>query len=252
MTDRLQPHDLEAERTVLGAALLADVIESAGDLQASDFYQPGHRVIWLAMRALSKRGAPVDPVTLRAQLGGDLERAGGVAYLAELMDGVPRLSNVGNWADLIRARSLQRKLSAFGAHLADVAVAEDADSADVIARALAGLTKLSQRATAGDWLDNAQLYSEALREIELQADDADGILGLRTGILGLDRKLQGIRPGQLGIIGGRLKSGKSLLASQIAEHVQEHFGQVRVFSLEMSGKQLTKRRIGSAARLSLN
>ncbi len=205
MTDRVQPHDLEAERTLLGAVLISgDVLETAGDLQPNDFYQPGHRVIWLAMNELAKRGAAVDTVTLRAELGKDAERVGGTVYLAGLVDALPRVSNVGPWAAIIRARSLQRRLWLFGTKLAEAAVAEDADSADVIARGLQGLSKLSQRATAGEWLDNKQLFSTALAEIEAQADDPDGILGLRTGIHSLDKKLQGIRRGTLGLIAGRL------------------------------------------------
>lgn len=265
MSDRTLPSNPEAERTVLGAVLLDNAaFDSAAQLiRREDFYSPAHGRIFEAMADLVRRGAPVDPVTLKAELvaGSALDRIGGQAYIAGLIDGVPRLSNVEQWCRIVRGHAVRRSLIRMASHLADASYDTDREPDDVIAKALDRLTALSRRVSPGEWLDNTQLYKAALHEIDLQSNEPDGILGLRTGLVDLDRKLQGIRRGQLGIIAGRLKSGKSVLAVQVAESVVSAAeigeswageGHVRVFSLEMSGIQLTKRRMSSAARVSLN
>jgi replicative DNA helicase len=256
MTERVHPHDADAERTILGAVLVDNAaLESAmGLIQQGDFYRAANGRIFAAMVALGKREEPVDPLTLKAELNAskDLEKIGGAAYIADLMDGVPRVSNLEPWCRIVQAHSVRRRLVRMASGLADAAYDLDRDPDDVIAKGMEHFVALSRRLSPGDWLDNAALYTAALVEIEKQSNDPDGIMGLRTGIQGLDKKLQGIRPGQLGIIGGRLKTGKSLLAGQIGERVAEAGGRVRVFTLEMSGVQMTKRRIGSIARVAVN
>jgi replicative DNA helicase len=245
--------DEAAEKTVLGA-ILADnaVMPSTAGLEPSDLYAPKHRAIFSEMRRMLDRGDAVDLVTLRGALGAVLQSAGGVAYLASLMDGLPRVTSVAHWARIIRDHSARRNLSRFGTRLVEATERGD-DPRELIDKAMGHLVQLSRRADPEGFLDNRVLARQALEEIEAQADAPHGILGLRTGLIDLDKKLQGIRAGQLGLICARLKNGKSILCTQIADNVAKETGaRVAFFSREMSGKAITKRRLSAQAKVAIS
>lgn len=245
--------DEAAERTVLGAVLVDNgAMASAATLEAADFYAPKHRTIYAALRRLIDRGDAVDVVTLRDALGHQLEQAGGVAYLSGLADGLPRISNVGHWVRIIRDHAVRRALARYAGRLVEATERGD-DPRELIDKSIGHLIQLARRSDPEGFLDNRVLCREAIEEIEAQAQAADGILGYRTGLIDLDRKLQGIRPGQLGLVCARLKHGKSILCLQISDRVaRDHAGQeVAVFSREMSGKAITKRRLAAESAVAI-
>ena len=253
-TEKPFPHDDNAERVVLGAALLSEAaFESASQLATGDFYREAHRSIFEAMGALAFVGRPIDLVSLKDQLARSrhLEAVGGPAYVGALVDGVPRMSNVDHWVRIVQNHARLRGLIHLGNRLAASAQAGESEPGELVDDAVSAL--LAQADKGSGWCDNPQLVKAAVREIEEQAAATDGILGLRTGLLDLDRALQGIRPGTLGLIGGRLKQGKSVLALQIAEEVaREAEGRVVFFSLEMRAVALMKRRLSAEAMVSIN
>lgn len=106
------PHSAEAERSVLGSALLDNAAIGQVELQPSHFFTPGHRRIFAAIGKLIKGGAKADLVTLHEALetAGQLEAVGGSAYLASLLDGVPNVSNVGHYARIVKEKSIRRQL----------------------------------------------------------------------------------------------------------------------------------------------
>lgn len=253
------PHNADAERTVLGACLLDNAaLESVADLEPQDFYGQAHRLLFASMRRLAESGVAVDTVTLKDDLArtGNLDKVGGPVYLGSLLDGLPRMSKVGQWARIIRRNALFRRIATVATKMHEAALEADQQPEAVIERGMGALLALAGKVGAEGFLDNRELVKRALREIEEQANAPDGILGLRTGLADLDRRLQGIRPGQLGIIAGRLKSGKSVLALQLAEQVadavsSQGHGRVVFFTLEMSGVALTKRRLASRSEVNV-
>jgi replicative DNA helicase len=256
----IPPHNVDAERTVLGAMLVDNAaMDSVSDLEPSEFYREAHRRVFSAMLRLRDTGAAVDLVTLKDELArtGMLDKIGGAAYLGSLVDGLPRMSKVGQWAKIIRRNALCRRVALVADKMHEAATEADQEPEGLIERSIGALLALAGKAGGEGFLDNKELTKRALREIEDQANSPDGILGLRTGLIDLDRRLQGIRPGQLGIIAGRLKSGKSVLALQLAEYVAdvataEKKGRAVLFTLEMSGVALTKRRLASRALVPVN
>jgi len=266
-TDRQAPHSPDAERAVLAAILLDNAaLATVGELEPREFYAPAHGRIFDAMQRLASAGEPVDAVTLVNALkrSGHLEAAGGPAYLGRLIEGMPRVANVAQWAREIRKHALSRRLAATARKLHDAALERGAEPEAVIERGLGALLALAGRASEEGFVSNAEVTKRAVVEIEQQAAAPGGVLGLRTGLDDLDRRLQGIRPGQLGLIAARLGSGKSILALQVAErvlldqigHAEEmrrrgeggpRASRVAVYSLEMSDVAITKRRLAHRA-----
>src|SRR5204863_2841294 len=114
VADRTLPHNLEAERSVLGAVLLHnDAFNLAAEvIDSSDFYRDAHRRIFDKMIKLSERGDAIDLVTLKEELGrsGELDEVGGPAYITALVDGVPRSTNVEHYARIIKEKATLRNL----------------------------------------------------------------------------------------------------------------------------------------------
>ncbi len=120
MTTHDAEFPLEAERCVLGACLLdTDAYERAGDLDGAEFYRDAHRTIWRALGRLKAKGSALDLVTLKDELGDDLERVGGPAYIASLVDGVPRSTHVEHYANIVRRHARARRVQAIGRQIAE-------------------------------------------------------------------------------------------------------------------------------------
>jgi replicative DNA helicase len=245
------PHDLDAERTLLGAVLVDNgAWTQVGRLKAQDFYRDGHRRIFVALQHIGSRGGEMDLVTLKAQLGGDLQAAGGPGYLAGLLDGLPRITNLTSWVAIVRRHALLRSIHHIGQRLATATLEDDADPQEILERADAHLLKVMSSGSMGSGLlDNAQLAKAALENIEARAAAPQGILGYRTGIESLDGIVKGIRDASMVIIGARLGEGKSMLAMQICEAIgaQAPDRVVVCSSLEMDGVRLTERRLAASS-----
>jgi replicative DNA helicase len=245
------PNDVEAERTLLGAVLVDNgAWTQVGRLKAQDFYRDGHRRIFVALQHIASRGGEMDTLTLKAQLGADLQAAGGAGYLASLTDGLPRITNLASWVAIVRRHALLRSIHHIGQRLATATMEDDANPEEILERADAHLLKVMSSGSMGSGLlDNAQLAKAALANIEARAAAPQGILGYRTGIESLDGIVKGIRDGSMVIIGARLGEGKSMLAMQICEAIgaQAPDRVVVCSSLEMSGVELTERRLAARA-----
>lgn len=248
--------DDTAERTLLGA-LLADATAIGRVMPivgAGDFANARHAAIFGAVQYLDAESEPVDLLTVRNALQSRraLEVAGGVEYVAELMEGMPRVANVERWAHMVREKALLRRLVLAGQRIAAEAAEPDADPATAIDRAQQAVLEIAGKAQPSGWHDNRELFEAAFDQAVRQSQATDGIVGLRTGLCDLDAVLQGIRPGQLVTIAARLGQGKTILGLQIADAVVDQGMAAAFFSLEMSGPQLMKRRMSAAARVSFN
>lgn len=254
MTTKALPHNIDAERTVLGAILVdpARALPRTSILEPDHFYRPVHGLVFAALRRL---GDTADLVTLTEAMArsGDLEKAGGPTALAGLIDGVPRISNVESWARIVRQHALRRELARAAGHLYEAALDADNEPGGLIDGALGKLLELSKGASGEGWEDNVAATKAAIADAEARMMAPDGIVGLRTGMRELDKRQGGIQPGDFGLACARLGCGKSVWALQVTEAV---LGQVdeRViyFSLEMSGQALTKRRLGHESGVAIN
>src|SRR5258706_2319779 len=134
--DKDVPQSLDAERSVVGAILIENsAINRAKEiLRKEDFYREPHRKIFRVMSDLSERSTAIDPVTVKEELtrSGDLEAIGGPAYIASLLDGVPRSANVEHYARIVKEKAILRHLIDAGGKIVSTAYEASQDPDDIL------------------------------------------------------------------------------------------------------------------------
>ena len=251
------PFSIEAEQSVLGGLMLRNEAwyDLAERINADDFYREDHRVIFEAIAELMHANRPCDLVTLHDHLKqkNRLEAAGGLAYLGHLANETPSGANVLAYADIVRQHSVLRGLIRTGQDIAELGFRPDGrpineliDAAErqVFAIREQGAKGTTQYFAIKDLMDSVEHRVDELRK------NPGALAGLSTGFIELDRKTNGLHPGDLVIIAGRPGMGKTSFAMNIAEHAAIALKQgVAVFSMEMSAEQLALRVLSSFGRI---
>ncbi len=265
MTARIQnlpkqpPHSIEAEQSVLGGLLLNNALyfELADKLSATDFYRTDHQLIYRGIGELIGANKACDFVTLTEHLRhqGRVDEAGGPAYVASLAVDTYSIANVLAYAEIVRERSVLRGLIAAGSDIGDLGYRPDgrapAELVDEAEQKVFALRELGMRARS-TYTPIGKMLEQVERKIELLRDNPGALAGLATGFSELDRKTNGLHPGDLVIVAARPGMGKTSFAMNIAEHVAiEKKVPVAVFSMEMSAEQLTQRVVASFGRVEL-
>ena len=254
VAERTLPHNLEAERSVLGAILLhndafnlaAEVIDSA------DFFRDAHRRIFDKMVKLVEQGDAIDLVTLKEALGrsGDLEEVGGPAYIAALVDGVPRSTNVEHYAKIIKEKSTLRHLIFSANKIVSTAYEAEEDADVILDQAEHAIFAIADDKVRDGFVSMKQLAQSSLDTIEKLHARKELITGVPTGFTDLDEMMSGLQPSDLIIVAARPSMGKTSLVLNIAQHVGTKTDMtVGVFSLEMSKEQLFLRMLTAEARI---
>lgn len=251
MTERVPPHDLDAEAAVLGAILLhQDALDDvAGHLAATDFYRAAHRQIFEAMTTLASQKKPVDFLTLKDALtsAGKLEEVGGQAYLASLTDGRGRSSHVTAYADLVHEKARLRAMIYSATKLIQQAYEAGDDAASILDSAEQTLFELSRGEQHGGFKPLKDIIPGVMDQIEHWVSMKSGVSGVSSGFTDLDQMTRGFQPGNLIILAARPSMGKSALAMNIAQYVAGAGQAVGFFSLEMSEHELGVRTLTAAA-----
>lgn len=253
IAERTLPHSLEAERAVIGAALLhPDAFgEAAQVLEPSHFFRDAHRRVWDHMRRLSTKHVELDLLTVKDSLikSGELDDIGGPAYLMSLTDGVPRSSHIGEYARIVREKwRLRSAIYAANKILVEAYEAED-DAQIVVDRAEQALFEIAASIGTGGFRKLSEILPQLLEQIEAWSQSQSGVTGLSTGFRDLDGQTRGLQPGNLIILAARPSQGKSALALNIAKNVAAQGSTVGVFSLEMSETELAVRALTDEARI---
>ncbi|MEJ2090315.1 MAG: replicative DNA helicase, partial [Gammaproteobacteria bacterium] len=253
---KIPPHSIDAEQSVLGGLMLDnDAWFNVAEVASSrDFYRGQHQIIFDAMTDLSAEDKPLDAVTVseRLQSKGMLDKAGGLAYLAELTESTPGASNVVAYAHIVRELSTLRQLIGAANRIAESAFARDGRaSEELLDLAEQEVFQISEgRMKGGGPEPVVPLLNRAVERIETLYTTRSPITGVPTGFDDLDKKTAGLQPADLVIVAGRPSMGKSSLAMNIAEHaVMEDDAAVLVFSLEMPSEQLVIRMLSSLGRI---
>lgn len=242
------PHSNEAERTTLGALLLDPdtMIDVAPILTPRDFYDPVHAAIYGAIQRLYEERTPIDFVTVSDALidHPQLRSVGGSAFLAELAAAVPTSSYATHYAEIVREKSLRRRLAKVAGTIADLAIADGKTSAELLELAERQVLELSRQSPQSkprllvDITPERYEHYTALYE----AGGAVESQGITKGFAGLDGLLTTLRPGHLMILAGRPSIGKSALALNIARNVAvQQRKAVTIFSLEMTTAEVADR-----------
>jgi replicative DNA helicase len=251
---RSLPHNADAERTVLGAVLVDNsAFNSAAEiLVRDDFHRDAHRRIFDAMAALAERSRPIDLVTLKDELVRQqaLESVGGAAYLAALVDGVPRVTNVEQWSRIIKEKAVLRSLIHAGQRIVHAAFEAEDDAATLLDRAEKSIFDIAERRVRQGFVSIREIVKESFRTIDQLSQSRELVTGLPTGFVDLDEKTSGLQKGDLIIVAARPAMGKTSLCLNIAQNATHRTGEtVGVFSLEMSKEQLVLRLLCSDARI---
>jgi replicative DNA helicase len=244
--DKLAPQAVEAEQSVLGSILVdSEAILKVGDfLHGADFYRQQHADIYEAMLALHGQREPIDLVTLGDELArrGRLEGVGGPSYLAGLMNSVPTAVHVEHYARIVERKAVLRNLIAAAGRIAAVGYEEANDAEVAIDRAESILFEISQRRQVGGFESLATLLGQAYDRLEYLHEHRGQLIGIPSGLSGLDALLGGFQPSDLVILAARPSVGKTSLALNIAQHAAvREAKKVAIFSLEMSREQLALR-----------
>jgi len=251
---RTLPHNLEAERSVLGAILIDNHTFNlaAAVITSQAFFRDAHRRIFERMTELSERNQPIDLVTLKEALerAGELEEVGGPAYIASLVDGVPRSTNVEYYAQIVKEKATLRALIFSANKILANAYEADQDADLILDDAESAIFAVAEDRVKSGFIPMRELVNESFPRIEKLFEHKTYITGVATGFDDLDRKTRGLQPGDLVIVAARPSMGKTSLVLNICQHVATHGGGVAgFFSLEMSKEQLFMRMLASEARI---
>src|SRR5271155_5745950 len=252
--ERPLPHNLEAERSILGAVLLDNHALNAAveRLRSEDFFLPQHRHIFERMVQLGEKQQAIDIVTLMEDLvrSGELEAAGGVAYLSQLADGLPRVTNVDHYARIVKEKAILRSLIHSAAVIQEQALAAGDDADVILDRAESSIFQLAEDRVKAGLIGVKDLVKDGFERLEKIFSEGRRITGLATGYAALDNETAGLQPSELIILAARPSMGKTALALNIAENVALRQREpVAVFSLEMSKESLLLRLLASHARV---
>ena len=255
---KLPPQNLEAETSVLGAILLAeqalDAVLIDTRLRADDFYRPRHQKIFGAMRRLKEKPDPeaVDAVTVCDELtrAGELEEAGGPAYVHSLPSMVPAAGNVRHYARIVKEHALMRKLLDAARVTQDDVYTYNGDVQELIDRTENRFYNVAHEERTGDLRSIEDVLHDELDKLEMVSRQGIALTGTPSGFKDLDDLTGGFQPGNLIVLAARPSMGKSALVTNIAENAAiEHDRPVALFSLEMSETELAQRFIASQAKL---
>lgn len=250
------PHSLEAEKTVLGGILVNNAYLNVvlSQLTPEDFYRDAHRQILGGMVALMDRGQPIDLLTLSEELqkAGLLEEIGGAAYLASLMDGVPRTLNVEYYAQIIKEKSLLRKLILSSAKTISASYEQQTDADTVISEAQQAIVEIAEEKIKPGLVPIGSLTGEMLETIRLLAERREAVTGVPSGFIELDNLTGGFHPADFIVVAARPSMGKTALALNICQHVglrTDYYA--GFFSIEMAKEQVVLRLLCAEAQVDL-
>jgi len=256
---KVPPHSVEAEQSLLGGLLLDNqAFDKIADLvTAEDFYRDDHRRIFRHLSKLIEHAKPADVVTVAESIEAseDKDRTGGPAYLGSLAQNTPSALNIRRYAELVRERSIQRRLIQVATEIAEAALApsgkEVGQMLDEAETRILEVGERGQRGTQG--FESIQpVLARVFERIDhlYRQENKSDVTGLPTGFADLDEKTAGLQQGDLVIVAGRPSMGKTAFALNMAEHVAVANGvPVAIFSMEMGATQLAMRLLGSIARV---
>ena len=251
---RVPPHDLDAERAVIGAMLVSEAAVSVvgESLTAEDFYSETHRVLYGAMMRLYSRGEPIDQLTLSDELRsvGEFDRIGGRQYVFRLVESVPTAANAARYAEIVRGKALLRAVIDAGSRIQQEAFAEPEDVTQALDAAEQLIYSVSNRQLKEHLAPVSELAPGALERIQRLYEAEGEVTGVETGFEDLDRLTTGFHKSDLVVLAARPAMGKTAMALNAIWHAAGARSlPVAIFSLEMSKEQLVQRLISQITRI---
>lgn len=256
MIERIPPHNEEAERSVLGAAMLNkevlfDILE---EVKEDDFYNESHKEIFRAIWELYRKNSAVDMLTVCEELKSrqSLDMVGGRAYIATLTAEVPATANGREYAKIIAEKAVMRQMIRTAEDITEKGYQSKMAAREILDYAERGIFQIAQRRQKNDYTKIQDVLLENLKIIDAAAQNKDKITGIPTGFHDLDEKTSGLQRSDLIIVAARPGMGKTAFALNIAQQsAVKHGTSAIIFSLEMSKEQLGQRLLAMQARVEM-
>lgn len=256
MVEKIPPHNTEAEKSVLGSAMLskdalADVVDQVA---AEDFYDAAHREIFQVMVELFRNNVSVDIVTVCEELKKrkSLEMVGGRAYIATLSSIAPSTSNAAEYAKIVAEKSSMRRLIQTAEDIREKGYEESMEASDILDYAEKGIFEIAQKGQKSDFAPIKEVLIENIAMIDKAIQTQGQVVGLPTGFKRLDEVTSGLHRSDLVIIAARPAMGKTAFVLNIAQNAAIKSGaSVLIFSLEMSKAQLGQRLLSMESRVEM-
>ncbi len=246
------PHSIEAERGVLGSILIDKdgIIQIANLLTPEDFYDPAHGIVYAAMIDLFVRNRPIDSLTVRELINDQkkLNSIGGDTFLADLMTSIFTSTNIYQYAQIVKNKSVLRKLIKVGNDITHTGFDEESETTELLEKAEKSLFSVTQTFIQNKLTPLKDILNARYEEFAAIHEDPNmaQYSSIMTGYPTFDHKLSGFKRWDLIILAARPSMGKTAMALNFAQNVWEQGKNVAIFSLEMSKEQLTDRLIASA------
>ena len=256
MSEKIPPHNAEAEKSALGAALLSkdaltDIIDA---VTAADFYDAAHREIFSVMVDLFRNNVSVDIITVCEELKKRkaLEAAGGRAYIAALSSEAPSTVNAGEYAKIVAEKAAMRRLIETAENIREKAYEESMEPSEILDFAEKGIFEIAQNRQTSDFSPIKEVLLENVAMIDRAIQTKGQVIGLSTGFKRLDELTSGLQKSDLVIIAARPAMGKTAFALNVAQNAAIKSGaSVLIFSLEMSKAQLGQRLLAMESRVEM-
>ncbi|MDX3773136.1 replicative DNA helicase [Chromatiaceae bacterium AAb-1] len=255
---KMPPHSIEAEQSVLGGLMLDNEAwdRVSEKVVEQDFYLRAHRFIFRAMLRLAELNQPIDLITVSEMLEANqqLDDTGGFAYLGEIAKNTPSAANILAYAGIVRERAVVRDMIAVAHDIADAGYdPQGRNSAELLDFAETKVFKIAeQRANANEGPEPVNtILAKTIEKIDaLFRTPHDGVTGVSTGYVDLDKMTSGLQPSDLIIVAARPSMGKTTFAMNLCEHAAITSDKpVLIFSLEMPSEQIMMRMLASLGRI---
>lgn len=256
MEGRIPPHSIEAEKSVLGAAMLSkdalfDVVEV---VKAADFYDENHKEIFSAILDLHRKSAPVDALTVAEELKkrNSLNMVGGRAYIAALSADTPTVSNAMEYGRIVSEKAAVRNLIKTADDIVTKGYEGSLDAGQMLDYAESGIFEISQKRQKGQYTHIKDVLLENLEIIDKASKLDGGLTGVTTGFKYLDQMTSGLQKSDLIILAARPAMGKTAFALSLALNAAvKGKASVMIFSMEMSKEQLGQRLLSMESKVSM-
>lgn len=254
--ERIPPHNDEAEKSVLGSALLnKDALFDAVELLTEDdFYSEIHKEIFAAIKELYRRSSPVDTLTVSEEIKkrNSLELVGGRAYIASLAAEVPSTSNAAEYAKIVAQKASLRRLISAADDIVQKSYEENLETNEILDFAEREIFEIAQKGQKSDFTHIKDVLLENINIIDKVSQLDGNLTGLTTGFRDLDQMTSGLQRSDLIILAARPAMGKTAFALSVAQQAAVKGGaSVMIFSMEMSKEQLGQRLLSMESRIDM-
>ncbi|WP_248921669.1 replicative DNA helicase [Olsenella intestinalis] len=250
------PQDIQAEKSILSAMIFSPEVleECVVALDESDFYLYSHKAIFRAINDLFDKGKPIDPISLADHLRseGNLDKVGGPSYLLDLGSANFSLASWQNHVEILHRDATLRAIIEASSKICALAFDAPEDTKEVVDSAENLLHKVTNREIGDSFSDLSTVMGDLFTELGEACQNPESNLGVATGYKMIDTSLQGMRPGQMIVIGARPGVGKTSFALNLATNAAAHGASVAFFSLEMSKTEIAQRLLSAQARIPLS